>query len=298
MYKPDEMVRYRVGRLSLALPKNFARTDHMSRFHKRDISEVPWPAAPSREEAREVLWRQRLAKIADIRPPQSAKEALLEVRDLQVNGRWARAAVYYRNVTGMSVGWTLLLDGDEVAVWFEASDRKEESELLLRGSLELARAYRTAAEVAESNEDWFYLWHGALGLPFADKPERVHAIFAEDKLGIDYLELKSETFWDKKTPGLLERVTAGLAHFLIPGLSMKRLRGRKRMLAGMAGEEALVRMKEEGETNLYFQWFYQGELGSGHKPEITIELEAADEHRDEVIALWDAVLETVQPAVR
>lgn len=32
-------------------------------------------------------------------------------------------------------------------------------------------------------------------------------------------------------------------------------------------------MKQDDDARVFFHWFYQGELGSGHKPEITIELE-------------------------
>ena len=76
---------------------------------------------------------------------------------------------------------------------------------------------------------------------------------------------------------------------------MSKIRLAKREVAGMKGEESILRISEDGEKTFMFTWEFNGKEDSGEYPTTTIEMEAPDSRLDEKIAIWDAVLDSMKP---
>jgi hypothetical protein len=69
----------------------------------------------------------------------------------------------------------------------------------------------------------------------------------------------------------------------------------EREVAGMTGGELIYRAREDGEESIHFTWEYNGVYDTGEYPAIKIEMECSDGRWKEKIALWDAILDSMQP---
>ena len=92
--------------------------------------------------------------------------------------------------------------------------------------------------------------------------------------------------------GLMERLGAAIETRYAPGVDVDRIRGRKRTIAGLKGEDVIVRMKDKYKTVLNFAWEYPGEVNSGERPEIQITMESPDGALEEKIKVWDSILDS------
>ena len=81
----------------------------------------------------------------------------------------------------------------------------------------------------------------------------------------------------------------------IPGLKVEKIRTQKRLVAGLKGEEIIVRGTDEKkeETEINFVWEFLGEKNSAHHPWIKIDMNTEDGLIEEKIAVWDAILDSV-----
>jgi hypothetical protein len=74
---------------------------------------------------------------------------------------------------------------------------------------------------------------------------------------------------------------------------------RKRKVAGLKGEEVVYRGTEaEGEKTLYFMWDFPGEKNSAHATYTIVSMMGRDDHLEEKLAIWDALLDSMRPAGR
>ncbi|MCJ8503098.1 T6SS immunity protein Tli4 family protein [Desulfatitalea sp. M08but] len=69
-------------------------------------------------------------------------------------------------------------------------------------------------------------------------------------------------------------------------------------MAGLKGEELIIRGTEDGKTALNFQWDYPGRENDNHHPRIGFMMDSEDGRLEEKLALWDAVLNAMRPAGR
>ncbi|WP_420718305.1 T6SS immunity protein Tli4 family protein [Pyxidicoccus sp. MSG2] len=66
-------------------------------------------------------------------------------------------------------------------------------------------------------------------------------------------------------------------------------------MAGLPGEELILRTSEKKRQKLRFLWSYAGKEDSGTHPKFTIELETSLDQEDAKVAFWDAMLDSVRP---
>jgi hypothetical protein len=162
--------------------------------------------------------------------------------------------------------------------------------------LRVGMAYRPRVKDGpplEKEPQAFHLARGAVVLPYEEQ-ESTHALFRGGPHGAE-VELATETVVKVEKKGLFERfsesvMTAGAAF----SAGVSTVRSGKKKGGPLEGDELVLRDGEKGK--LAFIWRYHGESESGARPEITLQMSAPQEPRQEVMARWDALVASLLPA--
>ena len=172
-------------------------------------------------------------------------------------------------------------------------------ERMLQLNLDIARAYHPHTPTTPPpKENVFFLEHGYIALPYLEQ-EEAYARFEGHPLGLKLRIQTNETHKDEpQNEGLLGRLTAVLATGFAAGVDIEKIRTGKREIAGLKGEETVLRAKTKEKTDLSFIWRYAGKKDSGVYPEILIEIEAKDGQLEEKLKLWDALLNSFRSAAK
>lgn len=288
--------RVYLGRFSLALPAGMSRSDGECKVRRLALREVE--LAPPHLEAWKAAWAGKLAEVAALRAQR--------LRPTFVNGEVLESVepgkgelpllVYHHGNSKTLVTVAALADVGGGGLWLTAVGGMSFLPALKASAATVARAYRPRVKDGpplEKEPQAFLLARGAVLLPFAEQ-ESAHAIFKGGPHGAE-VDLATETVAEVEQKGLFERfsesvVTAGAAF----GAGVSTVRSGKKSAGALAGEELVLRDGEKGK--LAFIWRYRGEAGSGARPEITLQMSAPEEPRQEVMARWDALLASLLPA--
>ena len=146
------------------------------------------------------------------------------------------------------------------------------------------------------SDNRFYLQHGAINLPYSEEEESI-ARFEGHPLKLTLLiEMYMDFTKDIEDVSLINGTRAMLAAALItPGGGISKIRLRKREVAGMPGEEAVLRVREGQSKDLVFTWQYNGKYDSGEYPTTRIEMESPDGNLSEKLEIWNAILDSMKP---
>jgi hypothetical protein len=297
------METYYIGRFSLAVPVEMKLAVRTSELSFADIKEVIWDKNVGHEQARITEWNKFIRVINTLNPPEGKDTAIIKMRDFTGVGQWAKGVYYYYDDFSDYDGrWVLLVDTGPVGVWFKGNSvvEKENVNHYLENNIKTSGNSYTNIEDSKLKSlpkgHWFFLKHGAINLPYNEQEES-YASFKGHPLNL-VLEIKMEMDfrYERETMGLIEKTKGMLAAAAFEtGGSMSKIRLAKREVAGMKGEESILRISEDGETTLMFTWEFNGKEDSGEYPTTTIEMEAPDGKLDEKIAIWDAVLDSMKP---
>ena len=300
----EQTITYGVGRFVISIPVSMQYRGGTYSLRGRNIEEVVWPDKDA-DKAAEHAWEKRIEEIKSLPSPEGVDSALIEVKEIEDNRKWCKAALYFNEPIDPDYGaLDVLLNSGMTGVWIKAKDKKITAKsIVYEIATEIAKAYRPPTQrlgkaAVLMNLDAFYLEHGAIDLPFEYK-ESVDIGFKGHKLD-DKLELSIETYvvQEIQQTGLIDRLSAAIAAKFSPGVKVEKIRTKKRKVAGLEGEEVIIRGTEEGKTALNFQWNYPGRENAGHYPEIIIIMDSQDARLEEKIALWDAILDSMHPAGR
>ena len=298
-----QMERHYIGRFSIAVPTEMKVATRGSTFRFAEITETLWAKDKSHEQTRTAEWNNLMAEIRKLTPPNGKDNVIIRAQDFPGVGQWAKGVYYYYDQYADIDGrWALLVDTGHVGVWLKGDsvvERENVSHKLSNNINNSGKSYifiEPKTNKALPMGDWFYLEHGAINLPYEEQEES-YVRFEGHSLDFK-LAVRMEMDIDNKieTMGLIEKSKAMLtAASLMTGGSMSKIRLAKREVAGMKGEESILRISEDGETTLMFTWEFNGKEDSGEYPTTTIEMEAPDGKLDEKIAIWDAVLNSMKP---
>jgi hypothetical protein len=98
---------------------------------------------------------------------------------------------------------------------------------------------------------------------------------------------------------LLDRLSSAVMNMGgMPGVDVVPQKYGRRTIAGMNGDEIILRMKENAREELKFLWRFRGEKGSSARPRISIAMESSVEKDDQKVALWNQVLDSLRPAAQ
>lgn len=300
----EETITYGAGRFVIDIPASMQFAGSYS-IQGTDVIETVWPEGDSDTHA-QTAWRGRLDQINTIEPPDLKDETIIELKELPGIGRWCKAVLFYHKpISQNTVSLHLLVQFGKNGLWLKDRDiRSSARDIAYEISTDLARAYRPPFEnenrvAVLPDRDSFYLRYGAIDLPF-EYDESVKILFRHHPLDdIMVLDVETDVVQQVEQHGLMDRLAAVILTKFVPGLKIKKIRTRKRTVAGMRGEEVVYRgIEDDGDSGLYFAWEYPGQPNSAHFPNIQIGLRARDDNLEEKLVLWDAVLDSMRPAGR
>lgn len=249
------------------------------------------------EQYRRNVWEVRVNSINKNSPSVKAS-SLIETRDIPNTGRWSKALLFYPDPDITRVGdWEVLVDYGARGAWFKYHGKVDAREKMLEWVLDIARAYKPINPAAPlPKENGFYLEHGYIALPYRSR-EETYARFEGHPLELK-LEFKTTAVHKVSESGLVDRLAASLAMNFAPGVDIDKIRSGKRNVAGIAGEEVILRGTQDSKSELNFIWLFTGKADSGDAPKISIEMEAPDSQLDEKLKVWDALLDSIKPIGR
>jgi hypothetical protein len=294
----DPMTTYPIGRFSISVPQSMKRAARTASLRYRDLRETTWEANISPETARNATWKKRIAEIETLQPPEGKLKAVIETRTINEIKPWCDAILYYGDRhDDETVSWDVLLDAGRGGLWIQWSGLERSKEKMLGFSLDIARAYKVIDPAAPPpKENGFYLEHGYIALPYLEQ-EETYARFEGHPLGLK-LEFKTTAVHKVSESGLVDRLAASLAMNFAPGVDIDKLHTGKRTVAGIAGEEVIMRGTQDGKSELNFIWLFTGKADSGDAPKISIEMEAPDGRVEEKLKVWDTLLDSIKPVGR
>lgn len=293
------MKSYGVGRFNISVPIEMCINAQSTLLRKVQIDEMKWRNQSGRIVSHDIVWNQRINEVTKLRKPDGIKTIIMEERTLPFAPLWAKAIFYYGDYAQKDVGfWNILLDAGETGVWLRFHGLITAKEEMLQWVLEVAKTYQENTmenTMSKSAANWFCLKYGALNIPYKHQ-ESTYTRFEGHPLDLKLEIEMNETHIDEpKEEGLLARTAAAILTGFAFGVDIKKIRSHKRTVAGLDGEEQVVRMKDKDGTELDFTWRYAGKKDSGEYPKIVVTMESPDGKLEEKLKLWDAILDSMKP---
>ncbi|MFY0523097.1 T6SS immunity protein Tli4 family protein [Archangium gephyra] len=261
------------------------------------MEEVFWMEPDA--EPRQHVWKERLARIQALEQQRMIPTDVRgEIRGQRELGPGLRGVLFHEDNNPELISWGGLLRSGPVDVWMQIDgDLDREGEWAARLA-EVAQAYRPL-EAQEKwpvpGKDWFYLNQGRVSLPMKFK-EEAQARFEGHPLGLK-LAITTKTVSKVKKQGLMDRLSDSLAlagEGMTGSLVTQKYKSRK--VAGLEGEELILRYTKGKKRQLYCLWTYAGEAKSGSHPKMSIEMESNLDQDDAKVAVWNQVLDSLRPA--
>ena len=298
------MKSHYIGRFVIAVPTDMKPAVLTASLRYVKIDEILWPRDIVHEQARNAEWNKFMAHINELSPPIHTDKVVLRIEDFHGVCNWARGIFYHKNGDAADEAtWSMLADTGMIALWLKGDSTLVEYEFSsnrmadnIKNILRNYNARNVKNFVGQQLGNNFYLQHGRINLPYLEQEES-YARFEGHPLSL-VLEIKMEmdVGYHRETVGLIEKTKGMLVQAAIePGISISKIRLDKRQVAGMKGEEAILRMSDKDKTTYMFIWEFNGREDSGEYPTTTIEMESPDGNRDEKIKIWDAVLDSMKP---
>ena len=286
------MKTYYMGRFAIDLPAEFKLEIQSQKIRYAEVSDFKWKER-DRAKERESLWTQKLAKIKNLQLPKGKDRIIIEEREVKGIGNWGKAVSYFGNyVHPTLIYWTALIDfGSSGGVWLTIDGTNTDK--MIKNFTNILKHYQYGFD--NLTKDSFCLNHGRIELPYLEH-ERTYARFAapmEMKLRIEMNETQKV-----EEVGVLDRLVASLAMNFAPGVDVYKIRTGSRTVAGLPGQEIIIRGTVNDVSELFFAWDSPGREDSGEYPEIKIGLECPDGSLDEKTKNWDDLLDSFRPAYR
>ena len=293
-----DMITYPVGRFAIDIPAEM-KLDHQGQTMRAcEIEDFLWAPNKNHEDARREAWETRINEIKAMTPPKGHTSSFIESREIPNMGQWAKGVFYFRTRSVDDEGkWEILVDLGSAGVWFKFDGLLDSKEELFDWMAAVARSYqpRRPGELKLPPGNWFYTRYGAVNLPYLAQ-ESTYAAFEEHPLGLELEIHINETHEEEKEGhNLLGRLAAVLATGYNAGVDVKKIRTGKRTVAGLPGEEIIVRHDDGENKSLNFMWRHAGKVDSGEKPEILIQMKSEDGQVDAKIKVWDVIVNSMQP---
>jgi hypothetical protein len=190
----------------------------------------------------------------------------------------------------------VLVDAGTVGLWLKFDGLIERKEQMLIRVIDIAKAYQLRDQHNSMRlppGDWFHLKYGSLNLSYL-KQEHTYTRFEGHPLEL-MLEIEMDETQEVEKSGLVDKFGKFLSASVTPRLAIHKIRSHKRTVAGLKGDEIIMKMTEEGDSTLQFGWQYQGKEDSGDHPEIDITMESPDGNLDAKLKVWDAILDSFKP---
>ncbi|BET59545.1 T6SS immunity protein Tli4 family protein [Geobacter sp. 60473] len=288
------MTTYPIGRFAIDVPAEMKLVHQWQRLRYAEIEEFAWPGSVPRAQARDEAWKRRLAEIGKLTPPKGKERVIIETRDFPGVGAWARGVFYYGDyMIAKEIHFDVLFDAGMSGVWMKIHGISKEA--MEKNLVNISRSYqpRRFGDLKLPPGNWFYTERGAINLPYLEQ-ETAAARFEGHPLGLE-IDIETTETHKVEEAGLIKKTMAAMATGFATGLNIDKIRSRKKTVAGLDGEEEVLRMNDGNKTVLNFAWEYRGRKDSGEYPEIRITMDSADGKLEQKLQVWDAVLNSLKP---
>lgn len=298
------METHYIGRFSIAVPTEMKQKIRSSKLRFVEIKEVVWLKDQSLETIRTAEWERIMKEVSQLIPKKGTDKVIIKTNDFPNVGKWVKGMFFHDNKYGSDEGvWTLLMDAAQLGVWLKGDPTMVEDENVSHKMFinieNIARAYQPPEEVKPKGQqsiNHFYLQHGAINMPYLEQEESIARFEGHPLVTKLLIEMEMDCTKEIETQGLINETKAMLAVALVtPGGSITQIRLGKRDVAGMAGEEAVLKVREGKDTNLIFTWEFNGKDDSGEYPTTRINMESPEGNLDEKLKIWDAILDSMKP---
>ena len=285
------MKTYYMGRFAIDLPTEFQLEIQSQKIRYAEVSDFKWKER-DRAKEREALWAKKIGEIKKLKLPKGRKQIIIEEKSLKGIGNWIKVVEYYGDQYAPNcVYWKILVDYGNVGIWLTLDG--EDNNLSIRNFTNILTHYQYGFD--NLTKDSFCLNHGRIELPYLEQ-EEIYARFAgpmDMKLRIEMNETQKV-----EEAGVLDRLVASLAMNFAPNVDVDKIRTGSRTVAGLPGQEIIIRGTVNDVSELFFAWDSPGKEDSGEYPEIKIGLECPDGSLEEKTKIWDAVLDSFRPAYK
>jgi hypothetical protein len=302
----EDLMTEHIGRFQIGVPTTLEPVYEAYALRDAGIDVHPWPQEAGADYER--LWRERMEKIrATENVDRRTFAEILEQGELVPGVR----VVVYRHPSRAegTLNAEALLQRDGRAVWLSASmwrdsqDRlPEELKALFRSLVDSLRNVEQRPELKREPGQFFVRTHALQVPPVSDAGyERAEVRFVGAlRNGARVGEAIDLTFnfslTGRPAPETrLERHRKSRSWLLQLGMRQRTLRAGTRLVAGMPGDELIVRMREEDGETLSFEWEFNGEAGSAVRPRTIILMSGSPREQRALTALWDAILDSIEP---
>ena len=286
------MKTYYMGRFAIDLPAEFKLEIQSQQIRYAEVSDFKWKER-DRAKERETLWEQKLVKIKKLQLPKGRKQIIIEEKHLKGIGSWAKTVEYYGDYRiGDYIYWTVLVDYGESGLWLTLYGLNNHKSIKNFNNILTHYQYG----FGNLTKDSFCLNHGRIELPYLEH-ERTYARFAgpmDMKLEIEMHEIHREP----QHGGIISRTAAAMATGFARDIDIEKIRSRERIIAGLNGEEEILKGDDGSKKDLSFDWEYLGKVESGEQPWIQITVDTEPDNLDEKIRLWDRALDSFRPAYK
>ncbi len=298
----EQTVNFGVGRFVMDIPTSLNYNGGSYQMRIRKLKEVLWEDEKSDEQAL-AQWEHHLDRINEIKAPEGRKESIIETKNIPGAGKWCKAVFYYGDPLIPTRGYLdVLVYTAHAGLWITSHGKISGKDFMYKKTVDIARAYRPPLRrfgkaQMMPGKDSFYMQYGAIDLPFEFK-ESVDLYFKGHPVDTSLsFSIETDVIDEVEKVGLMERLTAAIGSKLIPGVKIEKIRTGRRDVAGLEGEEVIIKGTEKEKTELNLQWKYAGEPQSGGHPEIILMMDTMDGKLEEKMALWDKMLDSLRPAV-
>ncbi len=285
------MKTYYMGRFAIDVPAEFKLAVQSHRFQLAEIEEFPKVKDAEQE------WRNYLAKIEKMKKPKGVNKNIIKEQQISKLGKWARGVLYYSDsMADDECNWDIFVSYGSSAALFSLKGLLDKQQSMFTWVQEIANAYMPNLDQRSKKGVQFHTTHGSIELPYK-RQEKSYARFE----GPMEMVLKVEMHEIHKTPtdeGIISRTVAAMATGFASGIDIKKIRSRKRTVAGIPGEEEILQGDDGGRNNVSFDWEYLGSVESGEKPMIQITVDTEADNLDEKLRIWDKVLDSFRPVYK
>jgi hypothetical protein len=289
-----KLERVYIGRFSLEVPVGASR--YGQEFELRDLKLDEVAFAEPADKAGEAAWKMKLASIEALkakrrRPTQIDGDIHAQ---LQLEPGPFAVVLFHPDDIDFGLDFAGLRRVGASGLWLTRPGELSTKDQILKAIGEVGRAYQPVTkERPRPPGDVFHLPRGLIAAPFQEQ-EKARSVFKGGPLAVE-IKVLIESTDEPKGGGLLARFGESVAKAgaaFAAGVSPVRSRGRA--VAGMKGEEFVMRDSEAGD--LYFMWEFKGEAGSGKHPRIQLQMITKQERQQEKMAFWDALVDSIRPA--
>lgn len=293
-----------IGRFAIAIPTEMKLKIRSAKLRDAEIKEIVWSKNVSSEQARTSEWERYMTEINKLAAPKDKDNVIINQYELPNFDKWVKGVFYYNDHFDRdSAQSTLLMDSGQIGVWINMDGIVVEKEKVIPKTIPnyetIVKAYQppnTVKQIKQQPDNRFYLQYGVINLPYYVQEESIARFEGHPLITKLLIEMEMDMNHEIEPQALIKGTKAMIAAALItPGGSISKIRLGKREVAGMQGEEAVLKVREGKETDLVFTWEFNGKDDSGEYPTTRINMEAPDGNLEEKLKIWDAVLDSMKP---